>query len=342
MTGEEKIQPPSLPSNARSSAAEQAKFIRQKLPATGLFAGHEWRISPKPFHLEADSLREIESLGRVLLQFYRAVNLLYRRSFEGKQPAWIAELLDQGKPRELIELQREATFKNEVPRVIRPDLLPTDAGLIVAELDSVPGGIGLTAWLNQTYADLAARDQEPARKTSPIIGGARGMIEGFASIFGEAKRVCVVVSDEAATYRPEMEWLAAQAENLKLEICDSNFSAFQEGDAIYRFFELFDMANVANATQIFDLARQKKIRLTPPPKPIFEEKLLFALLWNRNLRDFWRQKSRRFRFHNSANKSFSSKIGFGGGVSRIFFCRARSNICVALATLAMSNNSKNR
>src|ERR1043166_1093655 len=289
MTGEEKIQPPSLPSNARSSAAEQAKFIRQKLPATGLFAGHEWRISPKPFHLEADSLREIESLGRVLLQFYRAGNLLYRRGVKGKQPAWIAELLDQGKPRELIELQREATFKNEVPRVIRPDLLPTDAGLIVAELDSVPGGIGLTAWLNQTYADLAARDQEPARKTSPIIGGARGMIEGFASIFGEAKRVCVVVSDEAATYRPEMEWLAAQAENLKLEICDSNFSAFQEGDAIYRFFELFDMANVANATQIFDLARQKKIRLTPPPKPIFEEKLLFALLWNRNLRDFWRQ-----------------------------------------------------
>ena len=29
--------------------------------------------------------------------------------------------------------------------------------------------------------------------------------------------------------------------------------------------------------------------MTPPPKTIFEEKLLFALLWNRNLRPFWRQ-----------------------------------------------------
>src|SRR4030095_12952437 len=30
--------------------------------------------------------------------------------------------------------------------------------------------------------------------------------------------------------------------------------------------------------------------LTSPPKPIFEEKMLFALLWNRNLRGFWRRE----------------------------------------------------
>ena len=50
------------------------------------------------------------------------------------------------------------------------------------------------------------------------------------------------------------------------------------------------MANVPNAKLICDLAQQKKIRLTPPPKPVFEEKMLFALLWNRNLREFWRQR----------------------------------------------------
>ena len=41
---------------------------------------------------------------------------------------------------------------------------------------------------------------------------------------------------------------------------------------------------------ILELAAEKKIRLTPPPKPLFEEKLLFALLWNRNLQSFWRQE----------------------------------------------------
>jgi hypothetical protein len=38
------------------------------------------------------------------------------------------------------------------------------------------------------------------------------------------------------------------------------------------------------------LAAAGRIRLTPPPKPVFEEKMLFALLWNRNLRGFWRQE----------------------------------------------------
>ena len=248
------------------------------MPAGGLFAGLDWRISPAPFPIGENLAKEIESLSRVLLQFYRAVNLLYRRSAEGKQPAWIAELLDCGKPRELIELQRSPGFKNEVPRVIRPDILLTETGISITELDSVPGGIGLTGWLNQTYSK------------SEILGGADGMIRGFESIFGGSKQVHIVVSEESATYRPEMEWISKQVQGARCEVRDAKFTDFKDGDAVYRFFELFDLANVPNAKKIFELAAAKKIRLTPPPKPIFEEKLLFALLWNRNLRDFWRQE----------------------------------------------------
>src|SRR6185503_11005527 len=47
--------------------------------------------------------------------------------------------------------------------------------------------------------------------------------------------------------------------------------------------------NVPNAQTIFRLSIEKRLRLTPPPKPILEEKLLLALLWNRNLHSFWRQ-----------------------------------------------------
>ena len=140
--------------------------MRESLPAEGLFAGHEWRVSPAPLALPPALAKEIDSLGRVLLQFYRAVNLLYRKSVEGaQQPEWVARWLDQGKPAELVALQRSPAFKNEVPRVIRPDLLITEQGLSVTELDSVPGGIGLTAWLNQTYARMGAE----------VLGGAEGM-----------------------------------------------------------------------------------------------------------------------------------------------------------------------
>jgi len=261
------------------NAADQARFIRDSLPPGGLFDGMTWKVSPAPFPLGEDLAKEIESLGRVLLQFYRAVNLLYRKSAEGSQPEWVARWLDLGKPRGLIELQRAAAFKNDVPRVIRPDILLTENGISITELDSVPGGIGLTGWLNQTYSKAGAR----------ILGGADGMLRGFESLFGDAKPVHIVVSEEAKTYRPEMEWLAAQL-GTRFTVHDSQFNDFAEGSAVYRFFELFDLPNVADAKQIFELAAEKKIRLTPPPKPVFEEKMLFALLWNRNLQSFWRQE----------------------------------------------------
>src|SRR5438552_3426334 len=226
------------------SARETALMVRQVVPAEGLFAGHEWRTSPAPFSLGPQLADDLEELGRVLLQFYRAVNLLYRKSAEGKQPEWVARCLDQGKPAGLIELQRSPTLKNELPRVIRPDLLLTEHGVSVTELDSVPGGIGLTGWLNQTYSRLGAE----------VLGGAEGMLRGFASIFGDAPGVHIVVSEEAATYRPEMTWVANQLGNSRFKVQDSNFTGFVDGEAVYRFFELFDLANVANAKAILELA----------------------------------------------------------------------------------------
>lgn len=284
------------------SASAAAQFVRKQMPAQGLFVGQEWRVSPAPFQLDARLAKELDSLGRVLLQFYRAVNLLYRKSVEGKQPEWVAHWLELGKPRELIELQRSFNLKNETPRVIRPDLLLTEHGFSVTELDSVPGGIGVTAWLNQTYANVRRAsgptsipesttktngERQDARPT--LLGGPDAMLQGFASIFGDAARVHLVVSEEAATYRPEMEWLAQQL-GPRFTVRDANFMNFADGDAVYRFFELFDVANVPNAKKIFELAAEKRIRLTPPPKPIFEEKMLFALLWNRHLQGFWRQE----------------------------------------------------
>ncbi len=273
---------PLIVTKGPSSAAEQAHFIRNRIPRGGLFAGHDWRISPEPFLIDSRTLRDIEFLGRVLLKFYRTIELLYRQSVEGKQPKWIADYLDRGKPAGAIALQRSEGFRHEIPRVIRPDVLLTEEGLSIIELDSVPGGIGLTAWLNQTYSALP--------QSAPVIGGADGMQRGFAGIFGDAPRVHIVVSEEAGTYLPEMEWLARELGQKRFQVRGPKFSEFADGDAVYRFFEMFDLANVPGSRAGFELAGQNRIRLTPPPKPIFEEKMIFALLWNLNLREYWRQQ----------------------------------------------------
>jgi hypothetical protein len=266
-----------------ASPGAVARAIQDQLPPGGLFLDQAWRISPDPFPLGPDLAKQLDQLGRVLLQFNRAVNLLYRHSLEGKQPAWIAQWLDQGKPQSLIDLQRHPTFKNEWPRVIRPDLLLTDQGLAITELDAVPGGIGLTAWLNQTYSQIGAQ----------VIGGPRGMLDGFTDIFDQAPKVHILVSNEAATYRPEMEWLSLTLNSPgepRFAVRDTSPFEPNAGDAVYRFYELFDWENVAVADALAELARNRRIQLTPPLKPIFEEKLLFALLWNRRLQPFWRRE----------------------------------------------------
>jgi hypothetical protein len=220
----------------------------------------------------------LEKLGYRLLLFLRACDQLYRQSVKGRQPAWVAEILDAGKPAELIAFQRECGLAGDIPRVIRPDLILTDEGFSIAEIDSVPGGIGLTAWLNKTYSGLGF----------PVLGGADGMLRGFAGIFPGGD---IVVSDEAATYRPEMEWLAGElnGSSSKWRVLD----ALPRQDwqpSLYRFFELFDLANVPAAPQIMDGVRAGFMKVTPPIKPALEEKLWFALFWIKPLEDFWRRE----------------------------------------------------
>src|ERR1700719_3310576 len=146
-------------------------IIRKAFPKEGLFAEKDWLLSPDAFPIDNKFFTELEQLGHRLFVSQRACNQLYQLSVKGKQPVWVARYLDAGKPPELIELSRQKQFRDDLPRVIRPDLILADEGYAIAEIDSVPGGIGLTGWLNQTYA---AFEKE-------IVGGADGMVDGFQS-----------------------------------------------------------------------------------------------------------------------------------------------------------------
>ena len=246
---------------------ERAQFVRQRLPNEGLFAEKSWRTAPSAFALGAAQVELIEKLGLVLHHFNTACNLLYRQSAAGKAHPWVAPLLDAGKPPELIALSRHEKIKGQVPAVIRPDLILTEDGFAMSELDSVPGGIGLTAWLSETYSELG--DQ--------VLGGPDGMRKGFDSILNGGE---VLISEEAAGYRPEMEWLVGKDRVRSVEDYRPN------GKPAYRFFEAFDYPKLTK----FKEAWQPGQPLTAPLKPYLEEKLWLALFWSRPLQEFWRQE----------------------------------------------------
>src|SRR5436190_8717069 len=181
-----------------AAAEDRLQIIRTAFPKEGLFAEKEWLLSPNAFPIDRKFLSDLEQLGHRLFVFQRACNQLYQLSVKGKQPEWVAQYLDAGKPKELIEFSPRKETRDDLPRVIRPDLILTEKGYIIAEIDSVPGGIGLTGWLNHAYSSF----------DTDIIGGAAGMLEGFRAIVPNGADI--VISQESATYRPEMQWLAAR------------------------------------------------------------------------------------------------------------------------------------
>jgi hypothetical protein len=247
---------------------ERAHYVRDHLPAEGLFAEKTWRIAPKSFALSSTHVELIEKLGIVLHHFNQACNLLYRQSAAGKAHPWVAPLLDAGKPPELIALSRHDKVKGQTSAVIRPDLILTEDGFAMSELDSVPGGIGLTAWLGETYSALG----------DTVLGGKDGMRTGFESILNGGE---VLISEESAAYRPEMEWILGKERVRSVEdYTPSNKPA-------YRFFEAFDFPNLGKFKEAWQPGQPP---LTPPLKPYLEEKLWLALFWSRPLQEFWRQE----------------------------------------------------
>ena len=271
------------------SPLDRIARIRAAAPAEGLFAEKDWLVSPVPFAISPRLAEELGKLGHRLNLFQKACNELYQRSVSGKQPAWIAAYLDAGKPEELIAFSRRKEARAELPLVIRPDLVLTESepdgrmGFTIAELDTVPGGIGLTQWLNATYAEFGTHD---------VLGGATGMLEGLVEILGGGPAT-VLVSKEAATYRPEMEYLARLSGGA-LTVADAETfdpsSILHPPSSLYRFFEHFDLPNIPAAPAILAAVAEGRARITPPLKPYLEEKLWFALFWLRPLREFWRRE----------------------------------------------------
>src|SRR2546422_9685719 len=118
-----------------AAAENKLDAIRGAFPKESLFAEKDWLLSPDPFPIEKKFLAELEQLGHRLFVFQRACNQLYQLSFRGKQPEWVARYLDAGKPPELIEFSRQKQLRDLLPAVIRPEIIFTEDGYIIAEIN---------------------------------------------------------------------------------------------------------------------------------------------------------------------------------------------------------------
>ena len=304
--------------------------IRAALSGQPLFEDKTWQLSPEAWPVSPAQLTQLEAIGAACLEFHQALETLYLRSVAGKKllrnkpllAPWVADYLDRGKPADLVAHGRDPRNRGAFPTVLRPDLLLTDDGFALTELDSVPGGIGLTAFLNRLYAagsSAALRAKEdkdgaainsggPPNAGGVILGAGDAMVTNFYAALAALRPgvrnpfIALVVSDEAATYRPEMQWLAHQLQlqgkrvfclrpedifPLGGQLCFDADGNPEKIDVIYRFFELFDLANIRTAKFIFEAWAAGEVAITPPMRPFQEEKLTLALFHHHLLQEFW-------------------------------------------------------
>ena len=252
------------------------KTIQEALPESKLRHGGGWLFSPKPLTLDKKAAKSMTRLGHPLAQFQQASDSIYQRSAKGKLPTWIHQLLDAGKPDWMIQAQRATEIRQNMPRVIRPDLILTGdenhTSFALTELDSVPGGMGITQWLTKFYTEHGF----------DVLGGENGIRDGFQSLLHEGGRV--LVSEESGDYQPELEWLSSQCSNITVENAEADNGA---DSPAYRFFEWFDWENIPSAKKLAASAG-----LTSPCKPHLEEKIWLALLWSPALRSIWEKELR--------------------------------------------------
>ena len=116
--------------------------------------------------------------------------------------------------------------------------------------------------------------------------------------------IAILVSDQSATYRPEMERLATVLRDEGRRVyCRSTADLMPMGDTfcidvdgspedvdiVYRFWDLFDQANVPVMGELMKAVEEGTIVVTPPMRPFQEEKLNLALLHHHLLSDYWRE-----------------------------------------------------
>lgn len=283
-------------------------FLKQSFSNNSFFKDKKWEVSPSPLILSPDIAEQISNIGNACFDFLKSINKLYHASKNNKSILrnknltlpWVSEYLERGKNESILKHLNLDSFKNTLPVIVRPDLLLTEDGISMTELEVVPGGIGFTSFLHQLYQS----------EYNDLIGSSSKMLDGFYNSLSsliknkESPVIAILISEESETYRPEFIWLANElrASGKKVYCINPNIVYYENSklkalvndeliqiDIIYRFFELFDLENISTAAIIMQAVEDGSAVISPPLNPIFEEKLCMALFHHYQLEDFWEE-----------------------------------------------------
>lgn len=223
-----------------------------------------FRISPDPFKLNKSQKKELEDIGEVICNYMDSCIELYKTNSS------VHELLDRGKPEEYKNAQ------NIKYLFLRPDLILTNSGFSVCEIETSPFGLGLAEVLNRAYGnegyDTVVQENQLKNYIQSKVGNTG----------------TIAYSDKVKAFKGQLEFMANQlfSGNGKIWTAKKIGTESISSKEIYRAFYLNEQFTDKNIAKLFN---EKHIYI-PTSTPQFEEKALLSFIWDSRFTQFFISK----------------------------------------------------
>ncbi len=226
---------------------------------------YNFRVSPTPFRMNKKQKDEILIIGKAICDYMDCCIELY------KTDEYIKNILDRGKP--------DKYLKNIEPNFLflRPDLILTQEGFSICEIETSPFGLGLAEVLNRTYGHAGF---DPLVTENELKNYIQSQIPSVGTI---------AYSDKVNAFSGQMDFLADEIFSGDGKRWDSKKISRQsnlKNKEIYRAFYLSDEYKDKDVA----LFLQEPHIYIPNPTPQFEEKALLAFIWDKRYSEFFKQK----------------------------------------------------
>lgn len=228
-----------------------------------------FRISPTPFYLNHEEVLKIEEIGILVSNYFKSCSILYNENSE------VRKMLDKGKPEIFLPQKLSPDYA-----LIRPDLIYTNHGFILCEIETSLFGLGLTALLNEAYTNATFKTLAHPRKL-------QNFFRTFLPRTGE-----IIYTDKTKAYSEQIAYLADKvfSEGSKHWVA-KHINERNINSPIYRAFYLSEYIDDPKVKHLLDFYNNndKKLKyIVPSLTPQVEEKALLSLIWDKRYIDFFK------------------------------------------------------
>ncbi len=223
-----------------------------------------FRVSPKPLELSKSETFDVNSLGEAIVEFVNATHHLYKSNEE------VRNLLNEGKPDELTEVKEPKYL------FVRPDLIATENGLKICEIETSPFGLALSHLLNTGYSQAGFE----------TLASKNFLEDSIKS--RTSKNGAIVHSNKTKAYKGQLDYLANKLfsgndRSWTFEHIDNHEA---NGIGLYRAFYLSEYLADSKINNLISCQLDKE-NTNPSITPHLEEKAIMALLWDKRFENFY-------------------------------------------------------